>query len=415
MVLNRLKVFLERFLPFEKDTFFKGIFKIQFNSIIETLFRFLDFINFLKPFSKIFSFPINKKVVCFGSMLGRAFIDNPKYFFLYLISNKNYICFWFTSSKKLYKHLKNKGYNVIYNYSFKAIRILRSAGYIITAWDLTGDYIPISFSNKSIILQTWHGNQFKKIFADIGFPLKGVNTYENYFLLSPSKNINKFLISAFQINPNKILLTGFPRNDIFYKADENFKKFLKKKYNISEEFEKIILYAPTFREYELTAKFPLSDEDLIELNKFLQESNTLLINKSHFWNKKVSFSSFKNILTINKFVDTQELIIISDMLITDYSTIFFDFVLIKKSVILFPYDLEEYLRYPGIYHKLEDIAVGPIVKTGRELIKALRTTSDWIPKFGEKMIKVRNEFWDFQDGKSSERLYKKVFETHLKS
>lgn len=415
MFLNRLKIFLERFLPFEKDTFLKGFFKIRFNSIIETLFRILDFINILKPFSKIFSPPINKKIVCFGSMLGREFIDNPKYFFLYLNLNSNYICYWVTSSKILYKQLKNKGYNVIYNFSFKAIRILRSAGFIITAWGLTGDYIPISFSKKSVIIQTWHGSQFKKLLADIGFPLEGVNLYENYFLISPSKSVNKFLISAFQIKPNKIILTGFPRNDILYKADEGFKKLLKQKYNISEDFEKIILYAPTFREHELTAKFPLSNEDLKELNRWLQESNTLLINKSHFWNKQVSFREFKNILTINKFVDTQELIIISDMLITDYSTIFFDFVLMKKSVILFPYDLEEYLRYPGIYHKLEDIAVGPIVKTGWELIKALKTTSDWIQRYQEKMIKVRDEFWDFQDGKSCERLYQKLFESHLKS
>jgi len=415
MVLNRLKFFLERFLPYEKNTLVTEIFSIRFNSLIETIIKFLDFIKLLKSFSKIVSFPVNEKTICFGSMMGKEFIDNPKYLFLYLISNTNYNCYWFTSSKELYKCLKNKGYDVIYNYSLKAIKILRSAKFIITAWGLEADFLPISFSKKSVIVQTWHGSQFKKLIADIGFPLEEVNMYENYYLISPSKNVNKFLISAFQINPNKIILTGFPRNDILYKADENFKKLIKRKYNISEEFAKIILYAPTFREHDLTAKFPLSNEDLNELDKFLRESNTLLINKSHFWNKDVSFGSFKNRLTINKFVDTQELIIISDMLITDYSTIFFDFVLMKKPAILFPYDLEEYLRYPGIYHNLKDIAVGPVVKTGKELIKALKTKSDWIPNFREKNIKVRNEFWDFQDGKSCERLYKKLFKTHLKS
>lgn len=418
MVFGKLKDFLYKILYFKilRDfsvritkfnylAFFKDIFNRDFNSIIEAFIRLLDKINLLKPFSDIFNSPINKNIVCFGSMMGKEFIDNPKYLFLYLRSQSNYDCYWFTSSRDVYNKLKNQGYPVLYNYSFKAIKILKRAGYIITAWIVNLDFLKISFSKESIIIHTWHGHQFKKILADIGEPIENSDIYN--YLISPNKNINKFLTSAFQINPNKIIVTGLPRNDILFQSNEKFKEELKKKYNISNKFKRIILYAPTFRNQHLIAKFPLIKEDFKDLTKFLIDSNTLLICKIHFADKIKPFKSSENITIIDKFVDTQELIIISDLLITDYSTIYFDFILMQKPVILFPYDLEEYIKYPGLYHKLEDIAVGPIVKNGKELISSLKTLSNWIPKAKMRINEVRNNYWDYHDGKSCERLFNK--------
>jgi len=421
MVFRKLKSFLYKILYFKllRDfsvsitkfnylAFFKNIFNRDFNSIIEVFIRLLNKTNLLKSFSDIFNSPISKNVVCFGSMMGKKFIDNPKYLFLYLKSNSNYCCYWFTNSKELYKNLKNKGDQVIYSFSFKAIKILRSAGYVITAWGLNIDFPPISFSKETIIIQTWHGHQFKKIFADIGKPVKDLEIYKNYYLISPSQNINKYLISAFKIDPSKIIITGLPRNDILFQSNEKFKEELKKKYNISNKFKRIILYAPTFRKQHLIAKFPLIKEDFKDLTKFLIETNALLICKFHFIDKIKSFKSSENIIIIDKFVDTQELIIISDLLITDYSTIYFDFILMQKPVILFPYDLEDYIKYPGLYYKLEDIAVGPIVKNGKELISSLKTLSNWIPKAKMRINEVRNKYWDYHDGKSCERLFNKL-------
>lgn len=386
--------------------FFKNIFNYELNSIIEVFIKLLEYFNLLKFFSIIYNSPINKKIVCFSSMMGMEFIDNPKYLFLYLRSHSNYDCYWFTSSRNVYNKLKNLGYPVLYNYSFKAIKILKRAGYIITAWTINLDFLKISFSKESIIIHTWHGHQFKKILADVGRPIKNPEIYN--YLISPGKNINKFLISAFQINPNKIIVTGLPRNDILFKLDEKAKRRLRQKYDISEKIKKIILYAPTFREYNLISTFPLTREELNELNDYLKETDTLLIYKSHFVIETEQVNILDNIMVVNKSKDPQELIIISDMLITDYSTIYFDFILIQKPAILFPYDLEEYIKYPGLYHNLEDIAVGPIVKTGKELIKALKTCPIWIKESRSRSREIRDKYWDYHDGKSCERFFNKI-------
>ena len=108
---------------------------------------------------------------------------------------------------------------------------------------------------------------------------------------------------------------------------------------------------------------------------------------------------------MDKFIDMQELIIISDLLITDYSTVYFDFILVKKPVILFSYDLDEYIKYPNIYFTLEDIAVGPIVKNGKELITGLKTLSNWLPHSKKRIEEIRNKYWDYHNGKSCERFF----------
>lgn len=401
-----IRYYAFRITKFNYLKFIKNIFNRDCNSIIKEFLKFLRTINLLKSFSNIFKSCINKRIVCFGSMMGKQFIDNPKYLFLYLNSNSNYKCYWFTSSREVFNELKKKGFSVVYNFSFKAIKILKRAGYIITAWGLTVDFLPISFSKESVIVLTWHGHQFKKIFADIGSPARNPNIYD--YLISPSKNINKYLTSAFQIDSSKIIVTGLPRNDMLFHVKEKFKKIIKNRYNISKNFKRIILYAPTFRKQHLIAKFPLSKKDFKDLSNYLRETGTLLICKSHFANKIVLYERSPNIIVIDKFTDIQELIIISDLLITDYSTIFFDFILMQKPVILFPYDLEEYIKFPGLYHKLDEITVGPIAKNGNELIEALKTLPVWIPKSKNRIIEIRNKYWDYHDGKSCERFFDKI-------
>ncbi len=406
--------------------FFKNILSRRYNSILEVFLIYLKELDLLMSFSRSFISSVNRKIVCFGSMNGMGFIDNPKYLFLYLKSNINYDSYWFTSSRDLYNSLKKKGYNVIFNYSFKAMKILRSAGYIITGWGLPGDFLPISYSKKSIIIRTWHGHQFKNLKVNKGKSIEEINlNYEDIisqwekgifkgdsrydYMISPGKNVNKFLVTAFLLDPSKIIITGLPRNDILFQINENLKDNLKEKYNISSQFKRIFLYAPTFRDNYKLVKFPLYKEEFKELNEFLKDTDTVLICKSHFADTEDFIKSSENIVIMDKFIDMQELIIISDLLITDYSTVYFDFILVKKPVILFPYDLDDYIKYPNIYFKLEDIAVGPIVKNGKELITGLKTFSNWLPQCKKRIVEIRNKYWDYHNGKSCERFFNKLF------
>ncbi len=416
ILLNAIKFYFLKTINFFYETFFKSEFDFKIflknsinrekNSIIEILIKFLHYQSLLKIFSNFFFSSVDKNIVCFGAHNGVAFLDNPKYLFLYLNSNSNYKCYWFTSSREVFNGLKKKGYSVVYNFSLKAIKILKKAGYIISSSKLDLDFLPISFSKETIIVFTWHGHQFKKIIADFsGHSPEEVKYYD--YLISPSKNINKYLISAFQIDPKKIIITGLPRNDILFQSDEKLINKIKNKYEISKKYKKIILFAPTWRQKKFV-KIPLKKEEINEIIKFLEDKNFLLIYKPHIIDNTVLFENSKNVIVIDKSEEPQELIIISDMLITDYSTIYFDFILIQKPAILFPYDFEEYVKYRGIYHNLEDIAVGPIVKTGKELINALKTLLDWLPTCERRILEVRDKYWDYHNGKSCERFFKKI-------
>ena len=105
MIINlwKVKQFLHKILRFKYVDFIKYIFNKDYNSIEDTFLKFLNFIDFLKPFSRIFNSKTNKRIVCFGSMMGRGFVDNTKYLFFYLNPKRGFNCYWFTNSRDLFR------------------------------------------------------------------------------------------------------------------------------------------------------------------------------------------------------------------------------------------------------------------------------------------------------------------------
>ncbi|WP_371803554.1 CDP-glycerol glycerophosphotransferase family protein [Candidatus Lokiarchaeum ossiferum] len=383
----------------------QNISKTENDLIIEYFLKILKKINLLKSFSNLFSDKLNPKIISFGSMNGNMFIDNPMHLFLYIKNqDTDFNCFWFTRSRKVFQELSNKGYAVIYHYSLRAIKVLKASKFLITGWSVNSDFLPIKFSKQTNIIQTWHGSQFKKVLNDTGRPFKEVLEYSNqYYMISPGKNITPFINSAFQVQLSHIFVTGLPRNDYLFNSSDYLIQDLRQKYHIPKNIERIILYAPTYRKTNYTATFPLSIEEKNKLNLWLEQNNTVLLCKSHFANKIEIFGESKNIYRIDKYTQTQELILISDVLITDYSTLFFDFILIDKPVILFPYDYKEYLINPGIYFDLEEIAVGPVAYTNDHLLSAITSMGDWMGQYVDPINNIRNKYWDYVDGNACER------------
>ena len=124
-----------------------------------------------------------------------------------------------------------------------------------------------------------------------------------------------------------------------------------------EKFERIILYCPTYRD-DHSLRFPISEKELNDLEKLLQESNSLFLMKGHYFVQNIDFEQYDNIKIAPISSDIQELYFITDILITDYSSTMLDFSLLDRPILLFPYDLDEYKRVRGMYYNLEDIAPG---------------------------------------------------------
>jgi CDP-glycerol glycerophosphotransferase len=367
--------------------------------------------------SKLFKAKVDNKLIIFGSNSGKAFIGNPKYLFEYLKKNSNYKLYFCAKSESLRKKLEKEGINTINIHSLEAIKLLRKARAVFVSHGYE-DILPIKFSPKSLVIYTGHGG---------GIKIKGKSPYHQKYLnskwakvlrvklrdddiysyiVSPSGSEKplKITSSMFKYPLDKIISTGYPRNDILFAADPSLKIKFKNFYKIPKEIQRIILYAPTYREI-FSTKGPFTKEDLIKLNEFCKENNTVLLIKGHFKEEIIEFKNLENIKEVRKDSDTQELLFITDILITDYSTIFHDFLLLNRPILLYTYDYDEYVSKRGIYYdSLEEIAPGPFVYNINDLIEALKNIAEIKTEYENKRIKLRNYFNKFNDGNSSERL-----------
>ncbi|MFX0048770.1 MAG: CDP-glycerol glycerophosphotransferase family protein [Candidatus Hermodarchaeota archaeon] len=367
--------------------------------------------------SKFFEEKIDDNLIVMGAYSGRLYIDNPKYLYEFLNKKSEYNTIWIAKSKAVASQLKKKGFKVLPFYSIKSIKLLRKAKYIFFSHGRL-DTLPIKFSSSSTIILTWHGTPIKQINLYLEksyayskwnriFKLKlEFNEYVDY-LLTPTKDEeeHKILAKAFKIPTRKILNSGYPRNDILFVKNDEFIEDVKSKFGIASHIKRIILYAPTFRD-DFVFRFPLTESELKLLNDVLKETNGILLIKAHIFEEKIDLKKYNHFQIIKKEADIQELLLISDILVTDYSSMIFDYLLLNRPILLFTYDLEEYAKARGMYYNFEEIAPGPIVFKGRELIETIKNIERIDDDFKEKRELIKNRFNKYTDGKSIERILK---------
>ena len=202
---------------------------------------------------------------------------------------------------------------------------------------------------------------------------------------------------------SKIKALGLPRMDYYFENHDldKLKSDFSKKYNISAD-KKIILYAPTFRDEEKYNNV-FSYLDLEKFNSVLGEEYVLALRLhpkiKNFY--KDDISSQGKYIDVSDFESEQELMLISDMLITDYSSIMIEYAILNRPIIFFTYDLEDYLANErGFYYNFKTTVPGPIVYSSDELINIIHDDDfdrSRISEFAKTQL-------DVIDGKSSERI-----------
>lgn len=332
-----------------------------------------------------FLIPRNKRIWLFGSTFGRRFADNPKYLYLYMSQHRDKLKIrpvWISHDKKIVKFLNKNGYEAYYYHSLKGIILaLRGRVYL---FDNYSKDINFWQSGGALKVNMWHGIPLKKIQADNvfdkfrhprnkwekfkNFPRNLSDEKPNHCVLATSQFLLPIFASAF--NTDNVLISGYPRNDVLI-ADKKKYKNIKNLLTVSEKktihkikqflnFEyvsrnnnsnnnggssnKMALYMPTFRESEL--KF-FNIVDIDKFQQFLEDKHILFCVKLHPKSKlRERFVAINadNILIIDADDDPYVFLELSDMLVTDYSSIYFDYLLLDKPIIFFNYDLEEYLN-----------------------------------------------------------------------
>lgn len=295
----------------------------------------------------IYVLPVQKNKVVFLNYDGKGFGDNPKYI-AEEIMDRNAPCklVWLADGDVFVPKLIKR----VERFSLKGFYELSTARVIVNNCKSN---IPSYYKKKSqqFYLQTWHGDfALKYIEKEIEEHLSvsyltatKADSAMTDAVVSGSRSFSEILKESFWLPENcTILEYGVPRNDIYFRGDV-FKKQLKQKLGFSQD-EKILLYAPTFRDKGATDCYDL---DFSRLRKVLCQSTyavwRIIVRLHPNVSRKAGLFCYDEwIIEGSRFSDQQELCLISDGLITDYSSIMGDFLLMRKPVFLYVPDLDEY-------------------------------------------------------------------------
>ena len=263
----------------------------------------------------------------------------------------------------------------------EALKTLEKAKYIITDSGIRKKYVK---RPEQIFLNTWHGTPLKCMGIDNASEEHRIGNIQHPFLsadylLFPNDFVCEKMINAYMIEKiysGKILMEGYPRNSVFF--DNERREELKSEFNLKDK--EIFVYMPTYKGIITNRKDEEQKDDvelyLEQLDKELNDNQILLV-KLHVYNQsKLNFKKFKHIKPFIEGYEVYDILNMADVLITDYSSVFFDFANTKRKIILFNYDEEEYMEYRGIYFPLSDLPF-PKVQTVEGLVKELNSEKDY--------------------------------------
>ena len=275
----------------------------------------------------------------------------------------------------------------------------------------------------TVFLECWHGTPLKRLVFDQEEVCGADPRYKSHFykhvldwdyLISPNNFSTEKFHSAFRIDKEKIITCGYPRNDLLYNQNnEKDIKRLKKGIGIPED-KKVILYAPTWRDddYMEAGKYNFKLRlDLDDMKKRLSDEYVVVLRMHYYIASQMDISDYKGFaFDASSYNDIGELYLISDILITDYSSVFFDYGNLKRPVLFFTYDLEKYrdmLR--GFYLDIENDVPGPLLYTSKEVTDAIEHIDKIEEEYSECYDAFYERFCSVDDGHAAERICKKVF------
>ena len=332
----------------------------------------------------------DENLVLVSSFMGSKFNDSPKAMYDYIRTNPEYDnlkCIWAFEHPEKYPELDTVKIDTP-DYFITALK----AKYWITNTNIERG---LSFKKKkTVYLNTWHGIALKKI----GNDCPGRKDYNfnsvNYLCVSGKHDENVFR-SAFNAKEESYLRCGMPRNDALWDAGEDDKRVLKEKLGIGAG-KKVILYAPTWRDSDNGGKTyeikPPIDFDRWKTE--LGDEYVVLFRAHHITTKvlDVRFDDF--IRDVSDYPDVNELMIASDLLITDYSAIAFDYSILCRPILCYAYDYDTYLADRGTYFDMDEKYPNKSFKTEDQLLDHIKSLN--FEKERANTERFRNSFIEYR-------------------
>lgn len=363
--------------------------------------------------------PIQKNKIIFNNFHGSLYGCNPKYIAEEIIRRKlpYEICWMCKKHKTVDKSIFPPEVRIVPYKGRNSIKELASSRIIISNVR-TNALINRGWTKKEgqTYIQTWHGSLgIKKIDAAVGnysFATKQWcdvsreydSKYMDYLLSNSTFEDKVFENGLWYEGP--ILKTGHPRNDVFFKTEDDKLKIKEKVFSTLEidKNKKILLYVPSYRDDKRLDCYGLDTNSLIKALEEKFGGDWVVAIRLHPHVKKYSTSLYdfgEKVVDASFYPDIQELLVSSDAAITDYSSCIFDFMLSRKPGFIFATDLDEYNTERGFYYPLEETPF-PVAKNNQDLCQNILNFEN--KKYVEEVEKFLKDKGCMEDGHASERV-----------
>lgn len=359
----------------------------------------------------------DSRVWVFGT--NKGFTQNPKYLFLYVANERPSIRpIWISHTRETVSRLTEHGYEAYYAYSLNGLYYLTRASHLffmnkkddVGFWGLTGGATSV---------QLWHGNPLKDG-TSMPWHLATARGADRVLLTSSEKPADLFFERPFTTDDwdefvdSQALVCGYPRNDIFFREVPDFdigidREELDAITQLSADHT-VFAYLPTWRPYE--DRNPLLDDEsaLADLDSALDEIDGKFIVKMHpKRSTSIDEARYDNIHVLPSTTDIQPFLKAFDVLVTDYSSVYYTFLQLDRPIILFPYDFALYEDRQDFQFPYDGLP-GPKADSVPELLEWIQYYGREGDEFREDRRAVRRQFYDRQDGRASQCIVDSLLE-----
>lgn len=373
-------------------------------------------------------YKMDDETILFEAFGGRNYTCSPKAIYEKMLSMpqfKNFKFVWAFLDTDIHDVKEDKRTTIVKSKSKEYYKYCSIAKY----W-IVNSIMEESLTKKKgqVYVQCWHGTPIKKLRCDIEVDGSVLNTIKEIrkrndidakrfdYFISPSKYCTEKFISAFNLKKlnkeNIIIEEGYPRNDFLFNKTQKDITLIKEKLKIPIN-KKVIFYLPTFRDNQHTSGIGYTYElqiDFDRLRKAIGDEYVVLFSPHYFIANSIDLSKYEGfVINVARYDEINELYLVSDIIMTDYSSVFFDFANLKRPIVFYMYDYDLYQsRLRDFYISLDELP-GPITRTQEELEKCIINIETEFPKYERKYEDFNKKYNYLDDGNASERVIKEIF------
>lgn len=299
--------------------------------------------------------PVKKNRVVVKSADANRYECNPKHVTEYLVKNypDKFEIIWRFNNPEKYKYLEEKGIKVCHKNSLKAWYYMFSAKFLIDNHNILEAFPK---KKNQIIINTWHGGgTYKTLLHEAKNESETEFEKVDKFISSSALESKTRINDRFNVAYEHIFEIGTPRNDVLFGDYSEIAMRVKQELNIPQD-KKIIIYAPTYRDFHTNDNIIIDVKGIIDACKKRFGGEYVFLSRSHHFSHDTynATDSESEIINVNDYDDMQDLICACDIFITDYSSIMWDVSFTDKPCFIFAYDLEEYYKLWTFFTPIEE-------------------------------------------------------------